>query len=96
MSNTTPTPQTNVHAVKPSSMSTASVVLGIIGIIVVPIVCSTLAIVFGAIEWAKAPASTEYGNIRGVPTSWSRGRIGCILGIVGLSAWILLLAVLGG
>ena len=78
-----------------SSMATASLVLGIIGILVVPIVCSTLAIIFGAMEWSKQPEGSKAAQIDGRPSSWSRGRIGCILGIIGLSAWILLLAIIG-
>ena len=84
----------DIYSQKPSGMATASLVLGIIGLILVPIVCSTLAVIFGAMEWSKAPENAHSQKVQGVATSWGRGKAGCILGIIGLGLWIIILAIL--
>lgn len=67
--------------------ATASLVLGIVGLLVCPIVCSVLAIVFGI--QAKSEIDGSGGRLGG------RGmaQAGVILGILGLVAFVVLFAV---
>ncbi|WP_217924999.1 DUF4190 domain-containing protein [Miltoncostaea oceani] len=77
--------------VRPSSgKATAALVLGIVGLLLVPIVCSTLAIIFGALAM---------GDTSKDPQLQGRGQAiaGLVLGIVGLVAGVLLfMALMGG
>lgn len=76
-------------AQRSSGKATAALILGIVGLIVLPIVCSTLAIIFGALamgDTSKDPALTGRG----------RAIAGIILGVVGLIAGIVVWIVLFG
>jgi hypothetical protein len=68
-----------------NSKATASLVLGIVGLFVCPIVCSVLAIIFGS------TAKNEIAASGGWQTGESNARAGIILGWIGLA-----LAILGG
>jgi len=73
-----------------NSKATWSLVLGILGLIVIPIVFSILAIVFGV---------SARSEIDRVPQMEGRSNAtaGIVLGIVGLAAWaLILLAATGG
>lgn len=65
-----------------SGKATASLVLGIIGLIVAPIISSTLAIILGALAMNETAAEPDLGG---------RGRAvaGLTLGIIGLIAGII-------
>lgn len=62
--------------------ATAALVLGIIGIFILPIVCSTLAIIFGVQARNEIDADPSLGG-RGMATA------GMVLGIVGIALGIL-------
>ena len=77
---------------KTSGMATASLVLGIIGLLL-PL-AGVLAIIFGGIEWSRrseeeANEEAEEAIIHIPVANWRRGRVGCILGIVSV-AWVLI------
>lgn len=69
--------------------ATASLVLGIIGLVFCPIVCSVLAIIFGAQAKAEIDSNPALGG-RG------QAQAGFICGIVGLSIGAILLIVILG
>ncbi len=68
-----------------SGRATASLVLGIVGILVFPVVCSTLAIIFGALALRDMGTDTE---VRGRSMAWW----GLGLGLAGLLIGIALIA----
>lgn len=85
-----PAPDATATASGPSSgKATAALVLGIVGLLLVPIVCSTLAIIFGALAM---------GDTSKDPQLQGRGQAiaGLVLGIVGLVAGVLLFMALVG
>jgi len=67
-------PQTQINS-QSSGFAIASLVLGIIGMLCFPIVCSTLAVVFGSISLNKKEPA------RGMAIA------GLVLGIIGLALW---------
>ncbi len=74
-----------------SGRATASLVLGICGLTFCPIICSILAIIFGALAKREINERPGMGG-------WGQAQAGLILGIVGIALWvigILLLVVLG-
>ncbi len=65
----------------PSGRATASLVLGIVGTLVFPVVCSTLAIIFGALALRDTSTDTE---LRGRSMAWwgiGLGLAGLLIGI---------------
>lgn len=76
---------TPAGAPRRSGRATASVVLGIVGILVFPVVCSTLAIIFGALALRDIGDRTD---ITGRKLAWW----GVGLGIAGLIIGIALIA----
>jgi Domain of unknown function (DUF4190) len=70
-----------------SGKAIASLVLGIVGLIILPVICSTLAIIFGVMA---------RNEIDRDPTLTGRGMAiaGLVLGIVGLVAGIIVFAIL--
>lgn len=70
-----------------AGQATASLVLGIVGLVVVPLLCSVLAVVFGAVGLSRI---RDNPGMRGR----SSAMWGLWLGIVGLVAWAVLVAVL--
>lgn len=84
-----PAPQAGVEQKRTSGKAIASLVLGIVGLLILPIVCSTLAIVFGTMARNETQRDPGLGG-RGMATA------GFVLGIVSLVVWIIvLIAVLG-
>lgn len=79
------TPPPPGAAARRSGRATAALVLGIVGVLVFPVVCSTLAIIFGAL--ALRDIGTDE-NVRGRPMAWW----GLGLGIAGLLIGIALIA----
>ncbi|MDD3717675.1 MAG: DUF4190 domain-containing protein [Actinomycetota bacterium] len=65
-----------------NSKATASLVLGIVGLFVCPIVCSVLAIILGS------TAKKEIAESGGYQTGESNARAGIILGWIGLAVVI--------
>ena len=84
MESTSPPPPPSAGA-RRSGRATASLVLGIVGVLVFPVVCSTLAIIFGALA-LRDMGTNE--NVRGRPMAWW----GLGLGIAGLLIGIALIA----
>ena len=72
-------------AARTPGKATASLVLGILGLILLPLVCSTLAIVFGTIAKREIDASGGRLGGRGLAAT------GTVLGWVGLVVWALIL-----
>lgn len=70
-----------------SGKAIASLVLGIVGLIIVPVICSTLAIIFGVMGRNETEADPTLGG-RGMATA------GLVLGIVGLVAGIIVFILL--
>jgi hypothetical protein len=77
-----------------NSKATASLVLGIVGIIICPIICSLLAIILGY------SAKNEIAASRGTQTGESNATAGIILGwiglalyVVGMIIWVIIVAV---
>lgn len=73
-----PSPQTNGKA-------TAALILGILGFVVCPLVCSVLALVFGYQARNEIDASRGYQGGRGMAVA------GIVLGWVGIAVMILLI-----
>jgi hypothetical protein len=65
-----------------NSKATASLVLGIIGLVICPIICSLLAIIFGY------SAKNEIAASGGRQTGGSNATAGIILGWIGLAIYI--------
>ena len=84
MEGTSPPPPPSAAA-RRSGRATAALVLGIVGVLVFPVVCSTLAIIFGALA-LRDMGTNE--NVRGRPMAWW----GLGLGIAGLLLGIALIA----
>lgn len=72
-----------------SGKATAALVLGIIGMLIVPVICSTLAIIFGAMAMGDTSRNPQLGG---------RGQAiaGLVLGIIGLVAGFLMLMLIFG
>ncbi len=70
-----------------SGKATAALVLGIIGIFLLPVICSTLAIIFGVMGRNETEADPTLGG-RGMATA------GLVLGIIGLILGLLVFIVL--
>ena len=68
---------------KAPSLAVAALVLGIIGLLIFPILFSTLAIIFGAMTRQKL--------VKGA-SGYGMAVAGLGLGIIGLAVWILLIA----
>ncbi len=77
-----PPPSAGAHR---SGRATAALVLGIVGILVFPVVCSTLAIIFGALSLRDMGADP---SLEGKRMAWW----GLGLGIAGLLVGIALIA----
>lgn len=69
-----------------SGKATAALVLGIIGLIIFPIICSVLAIVFGSIARGEIQRDPSLGG-NGSATA------GLVMGIIGIAVWVLILLV---
>jgi hypothetical protein len=69
-----------------SGKATAALVLGIIGLIIFPIICSVLAIVFGSIAKGEIQRDPSLGG-SGSATA------GLVMGIIGIAIWVLILLV---
>jgi hypothetical protein len=70
--------------------ATASLILGIIGLIVCPLICSVLAIILGSMAKDEIAASGGY------QTGESNAKAGVILGWVGLALgviWIIIVVI---
>ncbi len=67
--------------------ATASLVLGIVGLFICPIVCSVLAIILGS------TAQNEIAASGGYQTGESNARAGVILGWVGLGIYVVVIVV---
>jgi hypothetical protein len=80
------TPGSPLTGTKRSSKSTWALVMGIMGIIILPVVFSILAIVFGVSARSDIDRNPELQG-RGNATA------GIVLGIIGLSFWALILIV---
>jgi hypothetical protein len=65
-----------------NSKATASLVLGIVGLLVCPIVCSVLAIILGS------TAKNEIAASGGWQTGESNAKAGIVLGWIGLAIFI--------
>ena len=72
-----------------NSKATASLVLGIVGIFICPIICSLLAIVLGS------TARKEIAASGGLQTGESNAKAGIILGWVGLGIFIFFMLIYG-
>ncbi|MEW6554871.1 MAG: DUF4190 domain-containing protein [Actinomycetota bacterium] len=71
-----------------NSKATASLILGIIGLIICPLICSVLAIILGF------TAKNEIAASGGYQTGESNARAGIILGWIGLALaviWVVIL-----
>jgi len=79
------TPPPPAASPRRSGRATAALVLGIVGILVFPVVCSTLAIIFGALALRDMGTDTE---VRGRSMAWW----GLGLGLAGLLIGIALIA----
>jgi hypothetical protein len=66
--------------------ATVSVVLGVIGLIVFPVICSVLAVIIGYQARSAIDKSVVLGGR-------SRATTGIVLGWVGLAGWILIVLV---
>ena len=84
MESTSPPPPPSAGA-RRSGRAIAALVLGIVGVLVFPVVCSTLAIIFGALA-LRDMGTNE--SVRGRPMAWW----GLGLGIAGLLIGIALIA----
>jgi hypothetical protein len=73
-----------VYYQRSSSKATTSLVMGIMGIIILPIVFSLLAIIFAA------QAKTEIDRNPAIQGG-GKATAGMVLGIVGLAAWAIIL-----
>ena len=82
-----PPPAAAVGEKRTSGKATASLVLGICGLIILPVICSTLAIIFGVMARNETAADPTLGG-RGLATA------GLVLGIVGLILGIIVFALL--
>jgi hypothetical protein len=80
-----PPPPPGAGATRRSGRATASLVLGIVGILVFPVVCSTLAIIFGALALRDMG---DHPEVTGRRMAWW----GLGLGIAGLIIGIALIA----
>lgn len=80
-----PPPSAKSPAQRRSGRATAALVLGIVGILVFPVVCSTLAIIFGALALRDIG---DHDDIQGRKMAWW----GLGLGIAGLIIGIALIA----
>ena len=71
------------------------VLLSFLGIVVVNLVCSILAIVFGRIGMDRADRGERSGH-RGLShAGWICGIVGTVLGVLAIVFWVVLFVVLG-
>jgi hypothetical protein len=68
-----------------SGAATASLVLGICGLVVCPIICSVLALIFGYQARSRIDASGGQIGGRGIAIA------GIVLGWIGIAIWVLLI-----
>jgi hypothetical protein len=73
-------------ALRTSGQAVASLVLGIAGLLVVPLICSLLAIVFGVL------ARQEVDRDPTLQGRWM-ATAGLVVGIAGLALWLLVVVV---
>ena len=79
-----PAPQEN-------GLGTAALILGIVGLVCVPIVPSVLAIVFGRMGMTKADQGLA-NNKSSAQWGFWLGVVGLILTVLGLIAWVVIIA----
>jgi hypothetical protein len=79
--------QQNSLATQSNGLATASMVLGILGVTLIPIVCSLLAVIFGHIA---SKAAHE-----GRATNGGQAVAGLVLGYIGLAVLLPLILIFG-